>query len=261
MRTVILLAYSILEFLMNKPLTLVANFKMNLSHADQVAYVRDNYEDLKQYAASSAHTLILCPSFISLASIAPLLATTRTALGAQDCSTEARGAFTGQISAPLLYEVGCRYGIVGHSETRTAYSLSDAAIARKVSQLVSASIAPIVCCGEAPGADWRTRLTEQLAPVLAALQRAQGINEVIIAYEPLSAIGSGNVAKNSHLEVVFEFLSALTTDAHLDLPIKLVYGGSVNCENSSALLKIPTISGFLVGNACLNFHDFIKIVN
>lgn len=251
---------------MSQHITFVANFKMNLTAHQEIEYVTHNLARLTQCAADPTCRIVLCPSFLSLAPLGKILTGSHVGLGSQDSSSLANGPHTGQVSAHNLYEVGCRFGIVGHSETRKAYHLSDAAVVGKALHLIQENINPIVCIGEEPGEQWEAKLTEQLTPLFNALllmgkhPQHQHLT-LYLAYEPLSAIGTGVVPAHAELEKVFAFLAHQVKAHALHLPIKLLYGGSVKHHNIASLLTIPSIDGFLVGNASLNFQEFEKLID
>ena len=247
---------------MTRPLIFIANFKMNLSYIQEVAYFAKNLTHMTRLIANPKQQLIFCPSFLSLATISPLISSTPIQLGAQDCSAHTSGAYTGQVQARALHEAGCRFGIIGHSETRNSHALSDESVAQKAIMLLSANISPIFCIGERPGENAEQKIALQLAPFFRLLNQIKSAYspEVLIAYEPLSAIGTGKTPTAKQLTAIFYFLNELALRECPQLSPKLIYGGSVNSKNIKELSKIPHINGFLVGNGSLEFQEFEKIV-
>jgi triosephosphate isomerase (TIM) len=188
-------------------------------------------------------------------------------VGAQGCSEHARGKFTSQIHASSLNELGCSYAIVGHAEQREYLGHSNSAIARQCTQLMAHGVTPIVCVGENKQAlqeeATAKTLEAQLEPVIAALSTIpvpEPAHELYIAYEPIYAIGTGLVAEPEHIENTLAWLAAHCTEKLPQMPVKLLYGGSVSSKNVASLTKIDEVGGFLVGGASLDFQEFEKIV-
>ncbi len=242
----------------------VANWKMYFSFNETCSWLEKNSSQLQQLATSSSTTVVLCPSFESLSIAAQNLQNTQLALGAQNCSAHETGAYTGQIAARSLHEIGCRWCIVGHSEVRHACIENDETISAKIEQLLKNNITPIVCVGETlqeyQSKNELEKIVEQLKPIQLALDRQKQSKMVCIAYEPLWSIGTGIVADNAYLQDVFEQLEAIF-ESYKDLhSVVLLYGGSVNEHNAARLWQIPQIAGFLVGKASTDFQLLKKIV-
>jgi triosephosphate isomerase len=209
--------------------------------------------------------VVLFPPFISLAAVREELRGGPVRLGAQNVYWEDRGAFTGEVSPSMLIEAGCHYVIVGHSERRSYFGEDSEGVARKVAAALGAGLTPIVCVGE--GLDDRDagRATDvvrrQLQPVLDVLPPSG--SEVVIAYEPVWAIGTGRVASAEQVQHMHAEVRALLRDALGDersgrTPI--LYGGSVKGENAPGLLGLPDVDGALVGGASLKAETFLPIV-
>ena len=238
---------------------IAGNWKMNGSLAANEALVRELLMSLGQPACDVA----VCPPAAHLAQLQGLLAGSVIALGAQDVSEHAGGAYTGNVSAAMLSEFGVRYVIVGHSERRAYQGESDLQVARKAQQALAAGITPIVCVGETL-AEREQGLTEfivqrQLSAVIAV--NAARIADVVVAYEPVWAIGTGKTATPEQAQAVHAVLRAQIKAAteHADR-VRILYGGSMNAGNAAELLAQPDIDGGLIGGAALKAPEFLKII-
>ncbi len=211
---------------------------------------------------SSDTHIVLCPSFPALSLFSDLARESNVALGAQDCSPFSNGPYTGDVDALSLKQIGCTYCIVGHSERRRIYKESPELVAQKVAQLQLNQIIPIVCIGEsAEEKETGTTISvlqKQLLPVLTVSAGTQGA--LIIAYEPVWAIGSG---KQPSIEELAEIVRAIKTFSAtiLSTPITVLYGGSVTAETIGQIKKAPDIEGVLIGSASTDFHSLQKIVS
>ena len=184
-------------------------------------------------------------------------------VGAQDVSAHASGAYTGEISAAMLKELGCRYAIVGHSERRQYHAETDALVAEKARAALAAGITPIVCVGETLAEREAGRTEEVVKRQLAAVIHANGhcISEVVVAYEPVWAIGTGKTASPEEAQAVHAVLRAqLKAATDQSARIKILYGGSMNAVNAATLLTQQDIDGGLIGGASLKAPDFLKII-
>lgn len=184
-------------------------------------------------------------------------------VGAQDVSAHASGAYTGEVSAGMLKDLGCRYVIVGHSERRQYHAETDALVADKARSALAAGITPIVCVGETLDEREAGRTEEVVKRQLAAVIHANGhcISEVVVAYEPVWAIGTGKTASPEEAQAVHAVLRAqLKAATDQSARIKILYGGSMNAVNAATLLAQPDIDGGLIGGAALKPQDFLKII-
>lgn len=184
-------------------------------------------------------------------------------LGGQDVSAHASGAYTGEVSAAMLKDLGCRYAIVGHSERRQYHAESDALVADKTRAALAAGITPIVCVGETLDEREAGRTEEVVKRQLAAVIHANGhcISEVVVAYEPVWAIGTGKTASPEEAQSVHAVLRAqLKAATDLSARIKILYGGSMSAANAATLLAQPDIDGGLIGGASLKAQEFLKII-
>lgn len=184
-------------------------------------------------------------------------------LGAQDVSAHVGGAYTGEVSAAMLRDFACRYVIVGHSERRHHHGESDALVAAKAQQALAHGITPIVCVGETLAQREAGQTLDVVKRQLAAVIHANGpcISEVVVAYEPVWAIGTGKTASAEQAQQVHAVLRAqLRAATERASRIRIVYGGSMNAGNAASLLAQPDINGGLIGGASLKAADFLAII-
>ncbi len=234
---------------------LVANWKMNFVNLD--AWLKDF--DVNNI--SEEIKLVICPNYLDIKDFYKKSSETykKILIGAQNLSSETEGAFTGQISGKMLRNMGASYSIVGHSESRFQGE-DDETILNKVQTALDCDLIPILCIGENQEEYSKGRtenkikhqLTENLFP-LKNLSKS-----VLIAYEPIYAIGSGIAVQNEHLEEVSLLIKDLVRD-NLGIDLTLIYGGSVTSESAKNLAKVDGIDGFLVGNASLDPKEFANI--
>lgn len=246
---------------MGRPL-IVGNWKMNMNRASAVALA----EGIAQKSsATTAVDLAVCPPSCYLDVVRCALAGSNVALGAQNMYHEREGAFTGEISAAMLCDLGCRYVILGHSERRHILGETDEAINKKVFAALAAKLIPIVCVGEllAEREAGQTMAVNrrQLEGSLAGLD-AEQMGVVVVAYEPVWAIGTGRVASPQQAEDVHLGLRKLIEERYNSAiagSVRILYGGSVKPDNAAELLKQPNINGALVGGASLKVDQFLGI--
>lgn len=244
----------------NKNYIFIANWKIYYSFNQALAWCKEHKQGLAELAQKNS--IVLCPSYEALAPVAQLLADTPLALGAQNCSEHNMGAYTGQVAAQSLHELGVKYCIIGHHEVRTAFGDTHAQLLKKMEQLLKQKIVPIFCLGENKQdyEDNRTHeiMAQQLEPVTTLLKNHEKA-DLLIAYEPVWAIGTGIVANNNHISQALTFLSQAL---HQNLnQIRFLYGGTVTGETIKTLKEIDLISGFLIGKATTNFQELKKIVS
>ena len=204
----------------------------------------------------------VCPPFPYLAETAVALAGSDVRWGAQDCSAHEQGAYTGEVSAAMLHEFGCRYAIVGHSERRAYHGESDQLVADKAKAALARGVTPIVCVGETlaqrDAGETEAVVKRQLSAVIHTL--AHCASEMVVAYEPVWAIGTGRTATPEQAQAVHALLRAQLLAATPRAPeMKILYGGSVKPDNAAALFAMPDIDGGLIGGASLKAADFIAI--
>jgi triosephosphate isomerase (TIM) len=238
---------------------IAGNWKMNGSLAGNEALLRA----LLAGATASLTKVAVCVPALYLAQVQGLLAGDRIALGAQDVSAHESGAFTGEISAAMLREFGVRYCLVGHSERRQYHAETDEVVANKAGRALAAGITPIVCVGETLAEREAGKTVEVVKRQLAAVIHTNGhcISEIVVAYEPVWAIGTGKTASAEQAQDVHAVLRAQLRAAtvHADR-VSVLYGGSMNAANAASLLAQPDIDGGLVGGASLKALDFLQII-
>ena len=212
---------------------------------------------------SPACGVAVCVPAPYLAQTHDLLAQGAISLGAQDVSQHEAGAYTGEVSATMLKEFGVRYCVVGHSERRQYHGETDAVVAAKARRALSLGITPIVCVGETLAERDAGKTEETVRRQLAAVIHVNGhcISEIVVAYEPVWAIGTGKTASPQQAQQVHAVLRAQLEAAsdHADR-IAILYGGSMNAANAAELLAQPEIDGGLIGGASLSAPDFLKII-
>jgi triosephosphate isomerase len=238
---------------------IAGNWKMNGSLEANAALVKTLLLDSSNWACDVA----VCVPPVYLAQVQGLVHGSRLDLGAQDVSVHDVGAFTGEVSAAMLKDFGVRYCIVGHSERRQYHQESDATVALKAQRALAAGITPIVCLGETL-AQREAGLTEEVVKrQLAAVVHTNGhcISEIVVAYEPVWAIGTGKTANPEEAQQVHHVLRMQLQAAsqHAD-QVRILYGGSMNASNAAALLAQADIDGGLIGGAALQAAAFLSIV-
>jgi triosephosphate isomerase len=208
--------------------------------------------------------VMVCPPFVYLGEICAALAGSGLLVGAQSVSAESSGAFTGEVSAAMLGDVGCTHVIVGHSERRALYGESDALVARKFQAAQAAGLQPILCVGETlkerQSGITEEVVTRQLSAVLDQVAIGHFARSMI-AYEPVWAIGTGQTASPEQAQEVHARIRAIVAarDVRIAGELRILYGGSVKGSNASALFAMPDIDGGLVGGASLDAADFVRI--
>jgi triosephosphate isomerase len=235
----------------------VGNWKMHGSRAANAELIHGLLD-----AGPLGCEAAVCVPFVYVADVAVSLAGSSIAWGAQDCSSHLQGAYTGEVSASMLRELGCRYTIVGHSERRAYHGETDVVVAEKAKAALGLGVTPIVCVGETlaerdAGAT-QAVVKRQLSAVIHALGHCTG--EMVVAYEPVWAIGTGRTASPEQAQEVHAVLrqQLQAATAHAD-GIRILYGGSMKPENAGELMAQPDIDGGLVGGAALKAADFAAI--
>ena len=239
---------------------IAGNWKMNGGLAANQALV----QALRAGVGQPACDVAVCPPPVYLAQLQQLLAgQAAIALGAQDVSQHEGGAFTGDVSAAMLKDFGVRYAIVGHSERRQYQGETDLQVATKVKRALAAGITPIVCVGETLS-EREQGLTEFIVRrQLSAVIQLNGhcISEIVVAYEPVWAIGTGKTATPTEAQAVHAVLrTQLRAATEQADRVRILYGGSMNAANAAELLAQPDIDGGLIGGAALKAPDFLTIV-
>ena len=239
------------------------NWKMYRTPREARALARDIANGLR--GADGRVDVAVCPAFPALAAVAETLTGTPVAWGAQNCATEREGAFTGEVSAGMLVDLGCRFVIVGHSERRRIFGETDAVVRAKLETALGAGLTPVVCVGETLE-ERESGRTEEVVDrqIRAAFGGLPGtdIARSVVAYEPVWAIGTGRNATPDQVEAVHRrlrvALSALADEA-IAVRTRILYGGSVKPDNAREIFAQPNVDGGLVGGASLEAKSFLAI--
>ncbi|MFO7167977.1 MAG: triose-phosphate isomerase [Chloroflexota bacterium] len=222
---------------------------------------------LRELGSPSDREVLICPPFTALHAVAPLLEGTALRLGAQNLFYEPQGAFTGEISPLMLKDLGCSYVIVGHSERRQIFGESDELIGKKLRAALSHGLRPILCVGETkPQRDAGDAERVTLGQVRACLSGvgADQIRDVVIAYEPVWAIGTGDTATAADAQAMHAAIRGALAElygAEAAAEVRIQYGGSVKPDNVDELMAQPDIDGALVGGASLKADSFLRIAH
>jgi triosephosphate isomerase (TIM) len=217
------------------------------------------------YPVSTAAECVVCPPFVYLQEVGRMLRGTSIGLGAQDTCAEGHGAFTGEVSAGMLKDVGCKYVLVGHSERRLIYRESDQLVARKFAAAHAKALIPVLCVGEQLSEREASRTEEVIArqlDVVLELCGPQVLGQGVVAYEPVWAIGTGRNASPQQAQEVHAFIRARITarDARIGADTRILYGGSVKAGNAAELFAMPDVDGGLIGGASLKADEFLAIL-
>lgn len=249
---------------MRKPM-IAGNWKMNVLPVDAAALVEEIW---KEISGGVEAEVVVCPPFVDLASVSQVirLAEMKIALGAQNMHWEDSGAFTGEVSPAMLLDLGVTHVIIGHSERRQFFGETDQGVNRKVKSAVEHGLAPIMCVGESD----RQREAGETEDIVSG-QVSRGLFEidagdavkVVVAYEPIWAIGTGKAATAEDADQVISLIRSTLSSSYgeeVAEAVRILYGGSVKPENISELMSMPNIDGALVGGASLKADDFTKLV-
>lgn len=246
-----------MELFVNK--LIIANWKMQFTHNESLAWIQEHQQELISLCQQAQYTFVLCPSFTTLAPLVSSL----FIRGAQDCSAYERGAYTGDVSVLSLKELGCSYCIVGHNERRIYCKETVENTAHKVALLMQHEIQPILCVGETIEQKvqgfTQKALENQLLPVLERIQNGS-FRRICLAYEPVWAIGTGQIPSLKELQIVIEWLQNYVTRSFPFLSFSLLYGGSVNDKNIRELKRIEILQGFLLGKASTDLQIMKHII-
>jgi triosephosphate isomerase len=238
------------------------NWKMNKTNTEAAAFLD---EFLPEAGGRTDVDVAICPPYTALGTVTARTAGTPVTVGAQSMHEQDSGAFTGEVSAPMLREIGVGAVVLGHSERRQLFGETDAALQRKVPAALAAGLVPILCVGETEdereAGDTERKLRHQIQADLADVGDADLVR-ITIAYEPIWAIGTGNTATPEQAQEAIAFVRALLSDRSPDVAgaVRILYGGSVNAGNAAELLSRPDIDGALVGGASLDPGEFAAII-
>jgi triosephosphate isomerase len=242
---------------------MAGNWKMHYTVAEALALA----EELKRgITRCDDREVVVAPTFTALGAVAKVLSGSPIRLAAQNCHWENQGAYTGEISPPMLKDVGCHYVIAGHSERRQYFRETDQEINRKVAALLSHGLTPILCVGETleerQGGKTMDVLAGQMNGALSGLEARAG-ERIVIAYEPVWAIGTGHTATTEQAQEAHAFIREKVAgrfNKSVANQVRILYGGSVKPDNVDALMAMPDIDGVLVGGASLKAASFVRIV-
>ena len=247
---------------MRKPI-IAGNWKMNMTPADSEALV----SALIPLVKDAKCDVVVCPPYVDLCVVSKLVEGTNIHLGAQNVHWAAKGAFTGEVSADMLKAFGVEYAIIGHSERRQYFGETDEGVNARAKAALAAGITPIICVGETleqrESGVTAAFVSGQAKAALAGMS-AEDVNSLVIAYEPIWAIGTGKTATaddaNATIAVIRQAVAEAFGQAVAD-EVRIQYGGSMNPKNASELMAMPEIDGGLIGGASLKAEDFSKVVN
>ncbi|MFT4048905.1 MAG: triose-phosphate isomerase [Solirubrobacterales bacterium] len=241
---------------------IAGNWKMNKTGFEAEDFV---FALLPQIAGDDISEIVICAPFTALSNVIDSSRGTRIKVAAQNMHEEPSGAFTGEISAGMLRDIDVRAVVLGHSERRQYFGETDAALAKKVAVALENELEPILCVGESDeqreGGETESVLTTQIETALADVP-AERLGDIVIAYEPIWAIGTGKTATDEMAQEACAFIRSLVAkrDAAAAEQLRILYGGSMKPENAAGLLAQPDIDGGLIGGASLQADDFAKLV-
>ena len=246
---------------MRRPL-IAGNWEMHGSRAENAELIEAMLLGLPD---QTPFDIAVCPPFVYLWEVGRLLKASSIALGAQSVCAEQVGAFTGEASAAMLKDVGCKYVIVGHSERRAIYKEDDALVARKFLAAQSQGLIPILCVGETLEERERGQTMQVVSRQLTAVLDLAGVaalRAAVIAYEPVWAIGTGKNATPQQAQEVHAHIrtAVAARDAKIAADVRILYGGSVKAANAAELFSMPNVDGGLIGGASLKADEFLAIV-
>ena len=242
---------------------IAGNWKMHKTVGEARALV----EAIKEGADGVSHCqVVLAPPYTALYPVSDLIRNSSLILAAQNVHWEPKGAFTGEISLPMLKDIGCAMAIVGHSERRQFFGETDVTVNRRIHAMLGSTLQPIVCIGESlqdrDAGRHQDVIAQQLKGGLDGLT-GQTLLRIILAYEPVWAIGTGRTASPDIAQEMHEFIRAQLSDRFGEeaREVRILYGGSVKPENIVSLMQQPDIDGALVGGACLEADSFLRIIH
>ncbi len=240
---------------------IAGNWKMHGSQAS----IKTLVEGVKQGAGEYANVdILMLPTLVHLSFVKNLLDASPILLGAQNLYPGAQGAFTGEVSAAMLKELGCEYVLIGHSERRSLFREDLDQVANKFKAALEAGLKPILCIGETRAERERGETEQVVSQQLESIIAAAGIqafNQTVIAYEPVWAIGTGLTATPEQAQAVHAYIRYTLSQINVDIAktIRILYGGSMKADNAAALLAMPDIDGGLIGGASLDAKSFLAI--
>jgi triosephosphate isomerase (TIM) len=244
---------------------IAGNWKMNLTIAESAKLANDLHAKIQAAALTTAE-VVIAPTFIALNKVADLLKGSTISVAAQDLFWEDAGAYTGQVAAPMIKDAGAKYVIIGHSERRQYFYETNESVNKKIFAALKHQLVPIVCVGETLAERETNKVEEVIATQLQGGLKnvtANDMQNMVIAYEPIWAIGTGKTATPEQAEEVHAMIRAVLSElfgVDTSQQTKILYGGSVKASNSKELLSRPNIDGALVGGASLKADEFVGII-
>jgi triosephosphate isomerase len=247
-----------------KKILIAGNWKMNMTPTESLVLVQSIIEGIKNKKID--FDILVCPPFTSIDAVSKILSGTKINIGAQNCHYEAKGAFTGEISIPMLKNLGCKYVIIGHSERRTYFFEKDELVNKKARAVLESGLKPIICIGEKLHEREENKtfdvLKRQVEIGLGGIETGS-CKQIVIAYEPVWAIGTGISAEpeqiqEAHAFIKKELIRVLGNNAS-DIPV--LYGGSLTDENAKSILELEDVNGGLIGGASLKSMIFLSIID
>jgi triosephosphate isomerase len=241
---------------------IAGNWKMHKTISEAEAYIQGL---LPRVGAVDDVEVVICPPYTALQAMVDSARGSSVQVYAQNMHEADEGAFTGEVSAPMLVEIDVAGAILGHSERRQYYNETDRALAQKVPRALDAGLTPILCVGETEDererGDTERKLRHQVQEGLEKVARER-LGDVVLAYEPIWAIGTGKVATAEQAQEAIAFVRALVADLDADAEgaVRILYGGSLKPDNAAELLALPDVDGALVGGASLDAGSFAQIV-
>ncbi len=239
---------------------------MYLSYQQTITLCTQQKEDLISCVATTPHKLIVCPILPAINELTTLISHSQINFGAQTCSPHKLGAYTGEIDAQSLSELGCTYCIIGHSERRHYHHETNDIVAQQAMRLIEQGITPIFCVGETLDEKKLNQTLQvvqhQVEPMFQAIKQAQKISSrLTIAYEPIWAIGSNQIPEIKDIETAVAAIKSLGQEILPEIDISCLYGGSVDENSIKTLKSLKYLDGFLIGRASLDFQRLQKIVS
>jgi len=248
---------------LRKP-AIVANWKMNKTIAEALQFVAECRTLLKDIPVNNVD-IVLSPPFTAIKAVVDAVGNDNIHVAAQNLYWEEKGAFTGEISAPMLTDCGCKYVIIGHSERRQLFGETDEGINKKIRRAIHSGLSPLFCVGESlmqrEEEETFGVIRDQVEKGLNGLSE-EAVNSILIAYEPVWAIGTGKTATAEQAEEVHGFIRSILRETYgrnVSESVRILYGGSVTPENIGGLIREHDIDGALVGGASLKAESFVKI--
>ena len=236
---------------MNK--LIIANFKMFKTPSECKTYAKNFLKLVKK----SRNQIALCPSLVCVDAMSKALKTSRVICGAQNAANHVEGAYTGEVSAPMLKDAGAKMVILGHSERRRYYGETDKLINEKLKLALDNKLLSVVCLADDGGPEYRENIKKQLKELLRGVE---DFDRVVIAFEPVWAIGTGKTMELQQIESVLSFVKKELKKKYSE-NVRVLYGGSVNSSNAESILKLNSVDGLLVGGASKDYKEFAKICN